>query len=105
VYKINADGTLSNKKLFAPQGSDGMTIDNEGNIYFTTNAVHVYASKGNLKETIEVPEWPANVTFGGKDKHTLFITARTGLYSIKMRTKNATDRGRSVLRSIYPHRF
>jgi gluconolactonase len=92
VYKINADGTLSNKKLFAPQGSDGMTIDNEGNIYFTTNAVHVYDSKGNLTETIEVPEWPANVTFGGKDEHTLFITARTGLYSIKMRTKKAEQK-------------
>jgi gluconolactonase len=87
VYKINADATLSEKKLFAPEGSDGMTIDDEANIYFTTDAVKVYDSKGNRKEIIDIPERPANVTFGGKDKRTLFITARTSLYSIKMRTK------------------
>ena len=87
VYKINPDGTLSDKKLFATEGSDGMTIDNEHNIYFTTDAVKVYDSKGNRKEIIDIPERPANVTFGSEDKRTLFITARTSLYSIKMRTR------------------
>jgi gluconolactonase len=85
VYTINEDGTLSNKKLFAPEGSDGMTIDNEGNVYLTTNVVAVYNKNGERIETIEVPEQPANVCFGGKDKRTLFITARTSLYSVRMR--------------------
>lgn len=87
LYRINPDGTLSDKKLFALEGSDGMTIDNEQNIYLTTDAVQVYDSEGLHKETIKVPERPANVTFGGKDKRTLFITAETSLYSVKMRTK------------------
>ncbi|NIP26855.1 MAG: SMP-30/gluconolactonase/LRE family protein [Phycisphaerae bacterium] len=87
VYRINKDGTLSKKELFAPEGSDGMSIDNEGNIYLTTNAVAVYNKKGEKIETIKVPEGPANVTFGGKDKKTLFITARTSLYSVRMRVK------------------
>jgi len=87
VYTVNKDGTLSNKKLFAPEGSDGMTIDSQGNIYLTTNAVAVYNKEGRKIETIEVPEGPANVTFGGKDKQTLFITARTSLYAIRMRVK------------------
>ena len=87
VYTINKDATLSNKKLFAPEGSDGMTIDNEGNVYLTTDVVAVYNKNGQKIETIEVPERPANVCFGGKDKRTLFITARTSLYSIKMRVK------------------
>jgi gluconolactonase len=87
LYTINKDGTLSNKKLFAPEGSDGMTIDNQSNIYLTTNAVAVYDKEGRKIETIEVPEGPANVTFGGKDKQTLFITARTSLYAIRMRVK------------------
>ena len=87
VYRINKDGTLSKKKLFAPEGSDGMTIDNEGNIYLTTNAAVVYNKKGEKIETIKVPEGPANVTFGGKDKKTLFITARTSLYCVRMRVK------------------
>jgi len=89
AYKINSDGTLSNKKLFAPEGSDGMTIDNQGNIYLTTKVVAVYNKKGEKIETIEIPEQPANVSFGGPDKRTLFITARTSLYSVRMRVKAA----------------
>jgi gluconolactonase len=88
VYSINEDGTLSNKKLFAPEGSDGMAIDNEGNIYLTTKAVLVYNKSGEKIETIEVPEQPTNVCFGGKDKNTLFITAQKSLYSVQMRVSS-----------------
>ncbi|MFA5239283.1 MAG: SMP-30/gluconolactonase/LRE family protein [Phycisphaerae bacterium] len=86
VYTINADGTLSDKKLFAAEGSDGLTIDNEGNIYLTNSVVAVFNKAGEKIESITVPEQPSNVSFGGKDKQTLFITARTSLYSIQMRT-------------------
>ena len=86
-YIIKKDGTLSNKKLFAPEGSDGMTIDNRGNVYLTTRVVAVYNKKGERIEEIKIPEGPANVTFGGKDKKTLFITARTSLYAVRMRVK------------------
>jgi len=86
-YAINADGTLSDKKLFASQGSDGMTMDERGNVYLTAAAVSVYDSAGEIIATIEVPEKPSNVCFGGADKKTLFITARTSLYSIPMQVK------------------
>jgi len=89
AYKVNQDGTLSGKKLIAPEGSDGMTIDNEGNIYLTARVVAVYNKNGEKIEEIKVPEGPANVTFGGSDNQTLFITARTSLYSVKMRVKGA----------------
>jgi len=84
VYGINPDGTLFGKKLFAPQGSDGVTMDSLGNIYLTADSVNVYTPDGRLIETIEVPEKPSNVCFGGKDSKTLFITARTSLYAIDM---------------------
>jgi gluconolactonase len=87
AYKIERDGRLSNKKLFAPEGSDGMTIDNEGNVYLTTSVVAVYDRNGQKTEQITVPENPANVTFGGRDKRTLFITARTSLYALRMRVR------------------
>jgi gluconolactonase len=87
VYTIKSDGALTDKKLFCEYGSDGMTIDNEGNIYLTTGAVLVFDAHGKKIETIEVPEGPANVCFGGPDKQTLFITARTSLYSVNMRVK------------------
>jgi gluconolactonase len=86
VYDIKDDGTLDNKQLFVELGSDGMTIDSEGNVYLTTGrAVQVIDPKGNKIETIAVPEVPANVCFGGKDMKTLFITARTGFYAVKTR--------------------
>jgi len=84
VYDIRPDGRLANKKLFCAEGSDGMTIDNRGNIYLTRNAVLVFNSAGQQIDTIETPERPANVCFGGPDRDTLFITARTSIYSVKM---------------------
>ncbi len=85
VYKINKDGTLSNKKLFAPDGSDGVALDEHGNLYLTTDAVLIYSPEGKLLERIEIPERPANVCFSGKDRKTLFITARTSIYAVKMK--------------------
>jgi gluconolactonase len=88
VYKINTDATLSDKKLFCSMGSDGMTIDNEGNVYLTGRGVTVFNSVGEKIEHVPIEErWTANVCFGGKDRHTLFITAQTSLYSLQMRVK------------------
>ena len=87
VYTIGADGMLSDRQFFAPVGSDGMTMDTKGNVYLTRGVVFVYNPAGEEIEKIEPPEAPANVCFGGKDKKTLFITARTSLYSVRMRAK------------------
>ena len=87
-YAIQSDGTLKDKKLFCQLGSDGMTIDNEGNVYLTGKGVTVFDSTGKQIEHIQVAEpWTANVCFGGKDRHTLFITASKCLYSIQMQVK------------------
>ena len=91
VYTINPDDTLSNKKLFCDMGSDGMTIDHEGNVYLTGNGVTVFNPAGEKIEHINIPErCTANVCFGGKDQNTLFITASKSLYSVKMRTRGVT---------------
>ncbi len=88
VYDIQPDGSLANKKLFAPMGSDGMTIDNKGNIYLTGKGVTVFNPKGEKIEHIPVEAgWTANVCFGGKDMKTLFITASQYLYSLRMNVK------------------
>lgn len=86
-YDIQSDGKLANKTFFAPKGSDGMTIDNEGNIYLTSGKVWVYNPKGELIKKIEFPEEPANVCFGGKKRNILFVTARKGAYTLKMNVK------------------
>jgi gluconolactonase len=93
AYDIQPDGTLAKKRLFCEAGSDGMTIDADGNLYLTRAGVLVFDKTGRKIATIEVPEQPANVCFGGTDRKTLFITARTGLYSVRMRTKGVDGRG------------
>lgn len=90
AFDINADGSLSNKRLFCELGSDGMTIDEEGNVYLTGRGVSVFDKTGKKIEQIDVPQgWTANVTFGGKDGRTLFITASKGFYALRMRVKGA----------------
>jgi gluconolactonase len=84
VYEIQDDGSLASRKLAAPEGSDGMTLDERGNLYLTREGVEVYGPGGKKIASLAVPERPANVTFGGK---TLFITARTGLYALEMKVR------------------
>ena len=93
VYGMNADGTLKDKKEFCTKGSDGMKVDEKGNVYLTTGGkVEIFAPDGKSLGNIPMPEvevggkkvreGPANLAFDGK---TLFITARTGFYSVEMK--------------------
>jgi gluconolactonase len=87
-YKIQPEGTLKEKTLFCNLGSDGMTLDEKGNLYLTGKGVAVFDPSGKQIEQIDVPEpWTANVCFGGKDRHELFITASKGIYSIHLNVK------------------
>ena len=86
-YNIQSDGSLSNKTFFAPHGSDGMTIDNKGNIYLTYGKVWVYNPQGELIEELEFPESPSNICFGGELRDVLFVTAQKGVYTLKMNVK------------------
>lgn len=100
-YAIKEDGSLADKKLFCAEGSDGMTIDNQGNVYFTnagtgpdgkrSGRVPVYDKSGKLITQIFTPGegWAANICFGGKDKDVLFITASKSVFTLKMAVKGA----------------
>ncbi len=90
IYNIDNDGLLTNKTLFTEQGSDGMTIDNKGNIYLTGNGVAVYNKSGKKIQQIAIPQpWTANVCFGGLGKNLLFITASTSVYTLRMNVRAA----------------
>ena len=89
AYDIQPDGELTNKRVFCKLGSDGMTIDAEGNVYLTRTGVTVFDKTGKRIEQIDVPDTTTNVTFGGKDNDLLFITATRSVYGLKMRVKGA----------------
>jgi gluconolactonase len=84
VYQIGKGGKLGSRRLLVEKGSDGMTLDSKGNLYITNESVWIYSPEGKLLEEIKLPEGAANVSFGGIDHKTLFITARKGLYALKM---------------------
>ncbi|WP_295673227.1 SMP-30/gluconolactonase/LRE family protein [uncultured Mucilaginibacter sp.] len=87
-YVINKNGTLSDRKLFVEQGSDGMTLDEKGNVYLTGKGVTIYDPEGKKIGHIEIPEpWTANLCFGGANKDVLFITASKAIYIVKMNVK------------------
>jgi len=84
-YRIGNNGELKDKQLLINKGSDGMTLDAQGNIYLTGNGVFIYSPQGILIQHIKINEpWTANVCFGGKDRATLFITASTAIYKLPM---------------------
>jgi hypothetical protein len=79
---VDADGTLQNLKLFTDRGGESVITDAQGNVYIAAGQIYVYTPAGKLLETINVPERPINLIFG-KDGRTLFILARTSLYSVQ----------------------
>ena len=84
-YDIQTDGSLTNRQVFANMGSDGMTIDDRGNIYLTGDGVTVFKKDGQKIAHFPIPEdWTANVCFGGKEHNILFITASKSVYTLKM---------------------
>ncbi len=91
-YRIEADGSLAEREFFCAHESDGLALDDEGNVYATgRDGVTIYGPDGELLETITVPRgWTANVTFGGANRDRLFITASKALYSIPMRVRDGS---------------
>ena len=84
-YTINKDATLSDRKLFVEQGSDGMTLDALGNVYLCGKGVTIYSTAGKKIGHIPINEpWTANLCFGGVNKNILFITASKAIYILKM---------------------
>jgi gluconolactonase len=86
VYAIAKDGSLEDKRLFCSLGSDGMTLDSDGNVYLTGHGVTVFDKTGTQIAHIPIAEtWTGNICFGGTDRKTLFITASTSVYKLAMR--------------------
>jgi gluconolactonase len=94
AYAVEAPGKIGKGRVFCTLkqrregekgGGDGLTVDVKGNLYITSGlGLQVFAPDGKLLGIIRLPEMPANVTFGGKDLKTLYVTARTSLYTVPM---------------------
>jgi len=93
-YAMDARGRLGRKLFHIEGGSDGMAVDVKGNLYTTHGgSVQVFDADGGKLGEIRTPEAPANCAFGGEDYRTLFITARSSLYRVRLRHRGAIPPG------------
>ena len=96
AYPVKSPGKLGDGRVFCElaqakdrtsmAGGDGLTVDTNGNLYITCSlGVQVFDPSGQQLGVISFPEIPANTTFGGKDRRTLYVTARTSVYAVPMK--------------------
>lgn len=91
VFDVQPNGTLTNGRIFVvidKGGPDGIRADEAGRIWSSSgDGAQVFSADGRLLARILLPEAAANLAFGGKGGHTLFLTARKSLYAVETRTK------------------
>lgn len=88
VFTVQPDGTLGGKRPFASAGTDGLSVDSEGNVYIIVkDGLEVYSPGGELIDALSLPENPTNVTFSGSDRQTLSITARKSVFQIRTKVR------------------
>ena len=94
VYDVAADGNLTNGRIFAQEpgaerdgAPDGIKVDRDGNLFVTgPKGIWIWDPQGHHLGTIEIPEQPANLAWGDKDRGTLYITATTSVYRLRTKT-------------------
>ena len=86
AYPVLGPGKLGERRKFNDDGCDGFAIDDHGNLYGTPKAplVRIWASDGTIIGAIPLPDSPSNITFGGPDRKTLFVTVKDKVFALPM---------------------
>jgi gluconolactonase len=93
AYDLDVVGNTSNERVFISDISgspDGLRVAANGNVYIAAGPILIYTPSGKLIKSISFPEVAANCEFGGPDLKTLFVTARTSVYSVPVTDKGWT---------------
>ena len=94
AYDLDRNGAASNERVLISGVKgvpDGMRVDEKGNLYIAAAGIAVYSPEGKLLRTIEMPETPANCAFGDPDFQSLYVTARTSVYRLRLNVKGAVQ--------------
>ncbi|MDX1984479.1 MAG: SMP-30/gluconolactonase/LRE family protein [Bryobacteraceae bacterium] len=94
VYDLDRDGKASGERLLVENiegPPDGLKLDEKGNLYITARGVHIYDAKGKFLQKIETAERATNCAFGDPDFQTLYITAQSSVYRVRLDVKGAVQ--------------
>ncbi|MEI9813708.1 MAG: SMP-30/gluconolactonase/LRE family protein [Acidobacteriota bacterium] len=94
AFDLDREGAASNDRIViskVPGAPGGLRTDAQGNIYVAARHVFIYSPKGELVRTIELGETPSNLTFGDVDFQSLYVTARTSLYRVRLGVKGTVS--------------
>ncbi|MDQ6699104.1 MAG: SMP-30/gluconolactonase/LRE family protein, partial [Acidobacteriota bacterium] len=92
AFDLDANGNASKQREFISgiDGSpDGFRVAENGNLYIACRGIAIYTAAGQFVRMIEIPEQPANCAFGGADRQTLYVTARTSVYRVRVPDKGS----------------
>ena len=94
AYDLDRAGDASNERVVVSNIEgvpDGMRVDEKGNLYVAAKAVYVYTPEGKLLGTVTLSETPSNCAFGDPDFESLYITARTSVYRVRLKVKGSVQ--------------
>jgi sugar lactone lactonase YvrE len=92
VFDLAGNGTASNERVFIARIEGvpgGLRTDEKGNLYVAAKEVYVYSPRGEMLKNIQLAQAPSNLTFGDGDLSSLYVTARTAIYRIRLGVKGA----------------
>jgi gluconolactonase len=87
AYDLDAQGNASRERVFIEGidgGPDGLRVAANGNLYIACRGIAIYTPDAKMVKMIEFPETPANCAFGDSDLRTLYVTARTSVYRVRI---------------------
>jgi gluconolactonase len=94
AYDVDGRGRASNERVLITKTDgppDGLRVDEKGNLYVTCNELCIYSPEGKLIHKIQFPEQPRNCAFGDPDFETLYVTAMTSVYRVRLPVKGAVQ--------------
>jgi gluconolactonase len=94
AYDVDKNGSISNERVLISNIEgvpDGIKVDEKGNIYVTAKGLAVYSAEGKKLASLNLVETPSNCAFGDADFQTLYVTARTSVFRIRLDVKGAVQ--------------
>lgn len=94
AYDLDRNGAASNERILIPKIAgvpDGIRVDEKGNLYVAAGQIEVYTPEGEHLRSILTRETPSNLAFGDGDFQSLYITARTSVYRLRLDVKGSVQ--------------